>query len=325
MNIIKIVKSVWVIFLLMCVWVFLVISRKFLYRENLSPENAYTWDEWYRVETTHWKIFVIDKNVDAERVVVFIHWFGARWKTFEMMYEELNRQWYRTITIDIPPFWFSEVYPEMDRSVSFQEKRIWSVIQALWLESYHIVWHSIGSRLVMEHVMLHEKDIISAILLSPALTPSSWSKISWWNPFSSSVFREYLVWATLTNKLLAKKMLWYMVYDPSHITESHVAIYTQPSRKKDMSMSVWDWLYYVYTHDDASVRQDHKKRANLRLPFLLIRWKNDTITPLEQWVELNTHLQDSTLKVFDNMWHIPHLENPKETVWEIVDFLSSVE
>ena len=60
----------------------------------------------------------------------------------------------------------------------------------------------------------------------------------------------------------------------------------------------------------------------IKADTLLIRWENDTYTPLSDWKKIHSLIKNSKFVVIPNVRHWIHFQNPQKLIEVIREFIS---
>jgi pimeloyl-ACP methyl ester carboxylesterase len=123
--------------------------------------------------------------------------------------------------------------------------------------------------------------------------------------------REILVSLTITNPVATEPLLKSMIAKKDRALPEFVAILQWPLRQRDSTSDIADWLYYFLGADTNAASADRTAYAKLEIPVAILWGDKDTITPLEQALDLRTLLpQQTSLTLLPGLGHIPQIEDP---------------
>jgi pimeloyl-ACP methyl ester carboxylesterase len=142
-----------------------------------------------------------------------------------------------------------------------------------------------------------------------------------WYIMSEKWVRDPLMRFVITNSFLGTRALQSFLYDTESLSDERLWIYKIPFRIEWKWEYLWDWLSYTNTHAESGKSNTTKSYVSIDIPTLLIWWKEDTITPLPQWVELQKMIRWSDLTILEKVNHIPQIEDPKWITDAIESFL----
>lgn len=260
------------------------------------------------VPTRSGAVFVQQKGpVDGTPVVLF-HGTAAWSELWRRTSEALAAAGFHVIALDLPPFGFSDrpgSYTRQD-----QAARINDVLAALKAPPAIIVGHSFGAGAATELVMRHPERARGLVLVDAALgltaPPSDAPSV-----VQPKWIREILVSLTITNPVATTALLKSMIARKERALPEYVAILQRPLTQRNSTPDIADWLYYFLGSDTAAASADRTAYARMKIPVAILWGDKDTITPVEQALDLRTLLpQDTRLTLLPGLGHIPQIEDP---------------
>jgi len=267
------------------------------------------------VKTADGDIFVEARGPDGGAPVLFVHGTAA-WSGFWLaVADELGRQGYRAVAIDLPPFGFSSRSAAGAYSRRDQAERIASLIAALGLDRPIIVGHSFGAGPVVEAAMRHRERFRGVVLVDGALgLPAEGDA---YPPdrklvrmlIEQPIVAEPLVAATMTNPWLTRRLLAGLLYKKEAASEAEADILRKPFSRAGATAAYARWLPSLLFADGAAMSAAPENYARLALPVALIWGRQDAVTPLAQGERLQRLVPGSTLDIIEGVGHIPHIED----------------
>lgn len=302
----------------MCM-VFLLCTASMWLRESKTIEEAAPLTGQH-IETRDSKIFVFEAGRFDRQPVVFIHgeWsWGGLWA---MTADPVTEHHFRSITLDMPPFGFSQRLYDPDQYLaSLQAMRILDVIKKLEAKNPVIVCHSVGCRPALEAALLQPRLFDKLVLVSPVLGFAADRKNPrfddselegmWRTVFKMKHLRNSLLATYGVNDFSVQSIMQAMVANPRMISAGRLELLTAPLRINHTTQAFGDWLEnLVFASKNARV-SNFANLKNLRMPVLIVWGAADFITPPWQGQALQKMLPRAQLKIFDNVGHIPYIEN----------------
>lgn len=271
-------------------------------RAQLAPQTGQL------VPTRSGGVFVQEKGPKHGVPVVLFHGTAAWSELWRHTSEALAAAGFHVIALDLPPFGFSDRPGGYTRQQ--QAARISDVLEALKAPPAIIVGHSFGAGAATELAVRHPQQARALVLVDAALglmaAPSdapSVVKPQW--------IREILVSLTITNPVATEMLLKSMIAKKERALPEFVAILQWPLTQRDSTSDIADWLYYFLGADTSAVSADRTAYANVKIPVAILWGDKDTITPLEQALDLRTLLPPQTsLTLLPGLGHIPQIEDP---------------
>ena len=271
-------------------------------RAQLAPQTGQL------VPTRSGGVFVQEKGPKHGVPVVLFHGTAAWSELWRHTSEALAAAGFHVIALDLPPFGFSDRPGNYTRQD--QAGRISDVLEALKAPPAIIVGHSFGAGAATELAMRHPERARALVLVDAALglmaVPSDapWMVKPQW-------IREILVSLTITNPVATEMLLKSMIAKKERALPEFVAILQWPLTQRDSTSAIADWLYYFLGADTSAVSADRTAYANVKIPVAILWGDKDTVTPLEQALDLRTLLPPQTsLTLLPGLGHIPQIEDP---------------
>jgi pimeloyl-ACP methyl ester carboxylesterase len=215
---------------------------------------------------------------------------------------------FRVIALDLPPFGFSDRpggYTRQD-----QATRINDVLETLEAAPAIIVGHSFGAGAATELVMRYPDRARGLVLVDAALGLTAAPSAAPW-VIQPQWIREILVSLTITNPVATQMLLQSMIAKKERASPEYVAILQRPLAQRGSTSHIADWLYYFLGSDTHAASADRTAYAKLEVPVAILWGDKDTITPVEQALDLRTLLpSDTDLTLLPGLGHIPQIEDP---------------
>lgn len=273
------------------------------------------------VESGLGRMFVIDPGpVDGIPVVLFhgtAAWSKLWWRTTTA----LKNDGYRPIVPDLPPFGYSERRGGYTRFE--QASRIDGMMAALGAGRAVIVGYSFGAGAALEYVLTHPERTIGLVVVDAALgltqAPSDAPAI-----LENGPLRELVVSATATNPLATRFLLSKLIYRKEAANSDALEILKAPMRVADTTSHIADWLLYFMGSDRTALSSSRETVSRISVPVVMIWGDRDDVTPLAQANDLRSLVPSASLKVLDDVGHIPQIEDPDAFNIALIDAIRKV-
>ena len=271
-------------------------------RAQLAPKTGQL------VPTRSGGVFVQEKGPEDGIPVVLFHGTAAWSELWRHTSDALAAAGFHVIALDLPPFGFSDrpgSYTRQD-----QATRINEVLETLEAAPAIIIGHSFGAGAATELVMRHPDRARALVLVDAALGLTAAPSDAPW-VIQPQWIREILVSLTITNPVATQMLLQSMIAKKERASPEYVAILQRPLAQRDSTSDIADWLYYFLGADTDAASADRKAYAKLEVPVAILWGDKDTITPVEQALDLRTLLPPETsLTMLPGLGHIPQIEDP---------------
>ncbi len=317
-------------FLLVTLLVFILIHTFFFVLSSQLNESKSYWTaapktgSFIRVDELD--LFVQDFGSKDGFPIILIAGTAAWGDVWENNRIALVKSGYRAITIDLPPFGFSQKPKNSSFSRTDQAKRILAVIKKMNINSFVLVSHSISGRAALEASFLHMEKFKGLVLISTSsgiglekpISPSLSSQI-----FSIKILRNIMM-SIITNGLLTPLFLERIVFDPKSITKELIKIFRKPFKVYESNERLGDWLNKMAFSPDPGFSARKEEYKKIKIPTLIVWGKEDTIIPLSEGQMLHKNIKNSKLKIFEKTNHAPHLEHSEKFNTLLINFLKSL-
>ena len=271
-------------------------------RAQLAPRTGHL------VPTRSGGVFVQEKGPADGIPVVLFHGTAAWSELWRHTSDALAAAGFHVIALDLPPFGFSDrpgSYTRQD-----QAARINDVLDTLEAAPAIIVGHSFGAGAATELAMRYPDRARALVLVDAALGLTAAPSDAPW-VIQPQWIREILVSLTITNPVATEMLLQSLIAKKERALPEYVAILQRPLTQRDSTSDIADWLYYFLGADADAASADRNAYAKLEVPVAILWGDKDTITPVEQALDLRTLLPpDTDLTLLPGLGHIPQIEDP---------------
>jgi pimeloyl-ACP methyl ester carboxylesterase len=270
-------------------------------RDELAPPSGHL------VATRRGRVFVQEKGAAEGVPVVLFHGTAAWSELWRQTIDRLAAAGFHVIALDLPPFGFSDRPGRYTRRD--QAARVNDVLMALHAAPAIIVGHSFGAGAATELAMRFPERARGLVLVDAALgltappaDPPRLLEPKW--------VREILVSLTVTDPLATRFLLRSLIGKKDRALPQYVEILQRPTRLRNSTPDIADWLYYFVGSDLLAESADRKAYARLHLPVAILWGEEDTITPRDQARDLQALLPVVALTLLPGLGHIPQIEDP---------------
>lgn len=248
----------------------------------------------------------------SDRIVILIHGMAAWSETWRESIDALAADGWYVIALDMPPFGFSDRPIDHSYWRVSQATRIDALLDSLDISSAVVVAHSYGSRAAFEFAMRNPERVKRLVVVDPALN-GIYREDAPLSPIvrgtlAAAPLRYALSASTITNPLLAKKLLQIFMHQKEAATSEVVAVYRAPGARFGSTRDFGYWLAGFADGYDTGLSSDKTSYAALKTRVDIIWGREDTTTPLAQGEMLESYLPNAELHVLDGLGHMPHIE-----------------
>ena len=251
--------------------------------------------------------------------IVLIHGLGASSYTWSKIAPELARH-HRVVAIDLKGFGESDKPLDDHYSIFDQAALVNDYIVQKKLRGVTLVGHSFGGGVALAVAlkqMATGKSRIERLVLIDSIAYRQPM------PFFFKVLRMPLVGefslSVVPPELQAERALSIAYFEKNKVTPEAVnnyasALYSEGGRHA--------LLATIDSLDPDQADDFSKHYKDLKLPALLLWCEHDKIVPLQYGERLARDLPDARIEIIADCGHIPHEEQPKQTLAAIQTFLS---
>lgn len=244
-------------------------------------------------------------NSDQEDTIVFVHGFmGSSFDFHAFNLDLAERLPLRIIAVDLPGFGLSEKSSEYRYTSENHALELRAFLEALNIDQYHLVGHSMGGNVVKRHTALFESSVLSLILIAAAGLdegPSRSVPPVW---FYDLIFTNYFAQRFGVNTATV---------EPLTRAQFHPYIILNAQIPGSIIQQ------FSIDQDDSGTRS---LIGQIETRTLILYGEQDAWTPPSLGQQMHALMPNSQLVLLSETGHLPYLENPRDTLSEIVIFLN---
>lgn len=309
--------------LLVCVTIAPLSFRIAASLRETETRQAVTPSEGRLIQTALGEIYLEETGPVDGPPVLLAHGTAAWSRLWGDTSRALANEGYRAIAFDMPPFGFSERAADADYSRSKQAKRLLALVDALENKPV-LVAHSFGAGPATEAAMQRPEAFAGLVLVDGAVGLGSHNLSAELPlPLRPIWLRKTILSLTATNPLMTTTLLKQLIHRKKTATPEVAEMLHRPGRIEGSTDALARWLpsLLLPPKEARSTRASHYQE--LTLSTALIWGKQDTITPLEQAITLQSLIPDAQLEVLEDVGHIPQLEAPEAFNQALIKVLNS--
>lgn len=244
--------------------------------------------------------------------VLLLHGYSANKESWLSVTKSLKKN-YKVVVPDLPGFGLTTFDPKIGFTISEQTRRLNDFINAIELDTFHIVGNSMGGAIAADYTIKYPKKIKSLILLdSFGLKSKTESYVT--RKFGNER-KKVLVYTNREEQNLMLKMIFYKpVYLPGRIKD----YYLERRLKSDHYSKIFDDL--EKTGEDFL----RKRIGEVAVPTLIIWGREDNLFHYTVADEFTKLIKNSKKVIIDECGHCPHIDRPIITNKIINNFYKSI-
>jgi pimeloyl-ACP methyl ester carboxylesterase len=287
---------------------------------ELSPKTG----RYITVKNT--KLFIEEKGDKKNPPVVFLSSLISSSILWKDTSEFLSKNGFYVITVDLPPFGYSE------RTNNFknesQEEKLRELFTILELDSISLISHSLFSKEVFYTAYSNSNKIKSIILINPVLNLDFKKNniLFFLNKFlEKESIRKILVSSFFTNPLFTKFLLKIIIHNKESLTQEFILGIQRPLYIENTTDSFGKWIFDSINKEDNSLKElNEMQKSNSSIKNLILVGEYDLEISKISSEQISKELNHSKLSIIPNTRHLPQIENPKELNSILLDFLKSL-
>ena len=246
-------------------------------------------------------------------VVLFLHGIFSSLHTFETWAHLLAKD-FRVITIDMPGFGLTKSNPKNDYSISFYVDFINQFTLELGIMKLIISGNSLGGWIAWEFAVRFPEKVNKMILVSSAgyinngkfPLPFVLAR----SPILKNVFR-----LEITSRRIVKFFINRLIIDKKIITDSLIDRYYSIALRKENRQAFVKFA-------NSNLIQNTNALRDIKIPTLIFWGEKDSWISSEHANRFNRDIQNSKVKIYDSVGHIPMEEIPEKSLKDLMSFLN---
>ena len=254
----------------------------------------------------------LENDVNSDITLVMIHGFGGNKDNWNRMVELWDGK-YHVIAPDLPGHGESVSIKTLGYTTTQQAQRLETFLKAKKVKNIHVLGHSMGGAIALRYVNNNTENVESLILMDAMGIHETKSdgdrlvEVSEKNPLYDVCTKERF--KTLVNYSMHK-----VPYVPWIFKD---AILSEKCERKELEKILYEGMF-------QDVKLD-KIAKNITVPTLIVWGEKDRIIDINNGILLHDAIKNSQMVIFEDIGHIPLLEDPKQTADTIDSFLKQID
>ena len=252
---------------------------------------------------------------DGSVPIVLLHGTGASLHTWDGWARELARE-RRVIRFDLPGFGLTGPSPDGIYTVESYVDTVLAVADALGVPRFVLAGNSLGGYVGWTTAVLHPQRVERLILVDAAGYPYQSQSI----PLAFRIARTPGLNVLMRDVLprgVVERSLRDVYGDPSKVSSDLV------DRYFDLATRAGNRAALVSRFDQTTPGSLAMRVPEIRVPTLILWGGKDRLIPLEFGKRFAQDIHGSRLVEFDALGHVPHEEDPAQTVAAVLPFIRS--
>ena len=257
----------------------------------------------------------VNAGASLPKTVVLLHGTSASLHTWQGWTRELSDD-YCVVSMDLPGFGLTGPYT--DQSTQYDSanyaKFVIDVLDKLQVGSVTLAGNSLGGKIAWRTAALYPDRVNKLILVDAVGYPATPKQV----PIGFKL-AKYPILTPLLSRILprdvVKKSILSVYSDDSKVDEALVDRYYDLTLRQGNRLALNRRLLEMdNTTNQAQIKQ-------LDLPTLILWGAQDDLIPVENAKLFHRDIANSQLRIFDDLGHVPHEEDPMATVKVVKQFL----
>lgn len=278
---------------------------------QLSPRWAQPPSQFIAVDGM--QVHVRDEGPrDDPEPIVLLHGTSASLHTWDGWTQALSQQ-HRVIRFDLPAFGLTGPHPHDDYSMAMYVHFVGAVMDQLQVKKFVLVGNSLGGQIAWSTALALPQRVSKLVLVDAAGYPFASTSVPIGFRIARTPGLRVLMQYVLPRGAIDNSVR--NVYgDPSKVTPQLVDRYYDLTLRAGNREALAHRMDQRLSGDEASIQK-------LTLPTLIVWGAKDRLIPLENAKRFAADIKGSKLVVFDALGHVPHEEDPEQTVAALKAFL----
>ena len=246
--------------------------------------------------------------------IILIHGMSSSLHTWEGWADALRVQ-HRVISFDLPGFGLTGPSPTGDYSAEANVRFMQALMDRLNIQHCVLGGNSLGGNIAFETAYAFPERVDKLVLVDSGGYPAVSTSV----PIGFRIARipvlNQLMQSTLPRGFIESSLR--NVYgDPAKVTAALV------DRYFDLTLRAGNRAALIQRFEQTDFGAHASRIATLKLPTLIIWGSRDHLVPPENAERFHRDIAGSQLMIFEGLGHVPHEEDPVQTVAAVEKFLA---
>lgn len=262
-----------------------------------------------------------DEGPEDAPVILLLHGFASSSLTWEKWQADLRSD-YRVISADLPGHGLTRTLRDTYLTSHGLAQYVEDFTQALDLNRFVIVGSSMGGHAAWLYALDHQETLDGLVLVAAAGLPGTETGLDgeprFYAALNNPVLKSLLVDIDPTS--LVRNGMTGAFADTSLATDELIGIFSDLARAPGHRRA----LMTLASRSRETAVADAERLKSLKLPVLILQGLADQIVAAEDAQRFAATIPDAELQVYEDLGHLPHHENPDETLQDLRAFLSRI-
>jgi pimeloyl-ACP methyl ester carboxylesterase len=245
-------------------------------------------------------------------VIVLIHGQSANLFGWDAWADDLARD-HRVIAVDLPGHGLTGPDPQSRYSWAGLATSLGELTDELGLDRFVLVGNSLGGAVSLSYALVRPRQVAALVLLDAIGAPREEPKPPIFEAYATPVLGQALTF--LTPEWIVRQSLESTYGDPAIVTDAEVTQFQAMMLRAGNREAARQIVAYV---PDGEIE---RRIGELTMPVLIMWGGRDAWTLPKYAGWFDAHLPNAEVVMFDDLGHMPQVEDPARTVGALRDFL----
>ena len=263
-----------------------------------------------------YRIVYLENERRDKQTLILIHGLNDEKDSWLMLANALTEH-FHLIIIDLLGSGESEIVQDFEYTLTSQAQFLQIVIEQLLqekhIDSFSLAAHSMGGLVVLLSNCLPIEKFILIDTMGAHTTPTKMELELENTPIDDLPFLN------LTNRKELKKLMaevyWKVPYMPNFFLDAMI------EKKKSINLFEKKKFKYLVNEEMRPIEDLTEALKQIKQETLIMWGKEDLGIDVSSAYRMHELIEHSTLKIYDECRHYPHLEKPKELAADMIEFL----
>jgi len=259
-----------------------------------------------------------EKLTDTPNIIVLIHGTSSSLHTWDEWSKILISNGYRVIRLDLPGFGLTGPNPAKNYTRVYYADFLHAFLSKLDIPKFHMAGNSLGGHITWEYAFKYPETLKSITLIDSAGFDMPMPTLFWLlkQPILNIITKYVTPYA------LFKRGVSEVYADQSKISDELILRYYELALREGNRNAFADFLSQtVYQNRNAETTE---KISSIKLPTLIMWGEEDRWINVDKARRFNEIIKGSTLKIYQNVGHVPMEEIPNLTATDLLNFLKNI-
>ena len=285
-------------------------AQKF-YIASIETERTDANLEVKSIQLDFGKITYLENDVKSKISVILLHGFGGDKDIWNQYSASLNNE-YHLISIDLPGHGKSISTKNLGYSIKHQSQMLEAFLKEKKVDNIHLIGNSMGGAIALSYSAHFPKRVKSLILIDAlgmiktksdiAINLDVTGKNALLNICTNSEFKDFINFSMQKPPFIPDFIIDVLVKDKCKRAKIETIIFDEMVKDSDLSAVA----------------------KKITVPTLILWGKKDRVLHIDNAELFNKTIKNSKLKVFDDLGHVPLLEDPDRTALITKRFMKKI-